>query len=65
MYRSKDEVLEHFNLKSIPPTELSKEPINPRTGKEYTKNSWAWWLWWYGLSEEDAGIYADWEALEY
>lgn len=61
MYRSEDEVLEHFG--TIPETKLSEEPVNPRTGRNYTKSSWAWWRWWYGLSEHDAGLYADWEAM--
>lgn len=64
-YYSKKEVLEHFNLHEFPTTNLGNCPINPKTGKPYTENSWQYWLWFYGLDDESKGIIADFEAQIY
>lgn len=61
MYRSESEVRMHFG--TIPPTQIGTgSDINPRTGKPYGKNTWAWWRWYYGLTDRDKGIIADLEA---
>ena len=65
MYYDEEEVLEHFDLETIPPTTVSDRPKNPKTGRYYSTNSWKYWLWWYGLCEEDKSFYADLEAQEY
>jgi len=57
MYRSESEVRRHFG--TIPPTQLGIPDINPRTGKPYRKNSWAWWRWFYGLTEREQRIFSD------
>lgn len=51
-YRSEGEVKKHFGITEIPKSDFSYLP----NGKKY---GWDWWLWWYGLSELDKGIYND------
>lgn len=43
----------------IKPTNLGNPPINPKTNMPYTKKSKKYWVWYYGLSENDRNIIAD------
>ena len=47
----------------IKPTTMKDKPINPKTGRPYTKNSKKYWIWYWGLSIEDRNIMADLEAF--
>ena len=58
MYPTKEEVLNHFGINEFP----SISNINPKTNKPYHKNTWHWWLWWYGLDESSKNALSDMEA---
>ena len=58
MYYSQNEV------GNIRPTTLGEKPINPKTNHPYGRGTKSWWRWYYGLSDKDKGILADFEAME-